>query len=62
MTVTEQQEQRIFCMMFNRLPDGIKDLTLGHYFSLNAKVVGRIVGLRLFENGNIFVKLEEVQT
>lgn len=47
--------------MFNRLPEQMRNLTLGQYFSLNAKIVGRIIGLRLFENDNVLVKLEEVK-
>jgi hypothetical protein len=47
--------------MFNRLPEALRTLTLGQYFSLNAKIVGRIIGLRLFENENVLVKLEEVE-
>lgn len=61
MSKAEQTQKRTFCIMFNRLPEALRTLTLGQYFSLNAKIVGRIIGLRLFENENVLVKLEEVE-
>ena len=51
-----------FSIKFDRLPDAIKSLSIGQYFTLDAKIVGRIIGLHFYADKSACLKLEEVQT